>query len=156
MREVIFYRMTPDATVPTLANKSAIGYDLYALEDVIIPSAKVVAIRTGIVAKAPWGYHFELCLRSGTPVKKSGLVLANGIGIIDPDYCGPEDEIKILVLNTNPVEDSGWAWGPIKIKKGERIAQLILRENVTADIREGNYEALKASDSRGGFGSTGE
>ena len=90
-----------DATLPNVATAESAGYDLYLCQDELLGPGSVTLLRTGIVAKPPPGYHFELCLRSSVPVKCPGLVLANGIGVIDADYCGAEDEIKIPVLNTD-------------------------------------------------------
>ena len=71
-------------------------------------------------------------------------MLANGIGIIDQDYCGKNDEIKVLIYNfTN---------NTVTVKKKERIAQAILVKIARASFTEANETKTK---SRGGFGSTG-
>ncbi|KXK11956.1 MAG: Deoxyuridine 5'-triphosphate nucleotidohydrolase [Microgenomates bacterium OLB23] len=72
-------------------------------------------------------------------------MVANSIGIIDQDYCGDEDEIKLQVLN--------FSEQPVTVEKGERIAQgMLMRiEKVDEFVVHNNMSEV----SRGGFGSTG-
>ena len=70
--------------------------------------------------------------------------MGNGIGIVDRDYCGPNDEIKIQVFNIKKE--------PVKIEKGERIAQAVFVRIEKPSVEE--MENLENSASRGGFGST--
>ena len=83
-----------------------------------------------------------VALRSSTPRKK-GLHKPHGIGVIDNDYCGDEDEVKVQVFNSTDKE--------VVVEKGERIAQGIF---VKIDKFEWD-EVEKMGKSRGGFGSTG-
>jgi dUTP pyrophosphatase len=80
--------------------------------------------------------------RSSTPLKR-GLMVANGVGVVDPDYCGPDDEVKIAVMN--------FTTAPAAVRAGDRIAQGILLAAPRVTWEEA--EELRA-DSRGGFGST--
>ena len=68
----------------------------------------------------------------------------NGVGIIDRDYCGDNDEIKFAALN--------FTKGDVVIEKGTRIAQLMILKADAIDISE--VEHLGNED-RNGFGSTG-
>jgi dUTP pyrophosphatase len=81
--------------------------------------------------------------RSSTPLKR-GLMVANGVGVVDPDYCGPGDEVKIAVLNVTTA--------PVTIRQGDRIAQGIFLPAPRVTWEE--TDALGTS-SRGGFGGTG-
>lgn len=81
--------------------------------------------------------------RSSTPRKK-GLTPPHGFGVIDQDYCGPEDEIKIQVYN--------FSGDAVTIKKGEKIAQGVF---VRVDKFEWEEVDNMDNDTRGGFGSTG-
>lgn len=145
---VYFSKITEGAIFPTIATDGSVGYDLYTSEDVYIDSGNVVLVGTGIVAVPPDGYHFELVLRSSTPKKHKGLVLANSIGIIDSDYVGQKDEIKIMLLNTTP--KMFFIKSSIYIPKHQKIAQLLLRENIVFPSYELPMENL--GKSRGGFG----
>jgi dUTP pyrophosphatase len=134
-----------DATIPLPAygTDEAAGFDLAAAHDVVVGAGKIALIRTGLVIEVPSGYFLGIFARSSTPLKR-GLQVANGVGVIDPDYSGPNDEVMIQVLNFTP-ED-------VTIKRGDRLAQgiVLAAPRVTwdevSDIR---------SVTRGGFGATG-
>ncbi|HPU94850.1 MAG TPA: dUTP diphosphatase, partial [Candidatus Gracilibacteria bacterium] len=100
-------------------------------------------IPANIVVEVPAGYMLIVASRSSTP-KKKGLSTPHGFGIIDHDYCGPEDEVKIQVFNfTDDV---------VSIMRGEKIAQ-----GVFVRIDKFEWEEVNEirEESRGGFGSTG-
>ena len=73
-------------------------------------------------------------------------MIANGVGVIDEDYCGDKDEIGVQVLN--------FSQSDVEVKKGERIAQAILVK--IAKVDEFIPVDSMNADSRGGFGSTGK
>ena len=81
--------------------------------------------------------------RSSTPLRR-GLMIANGVGVIDADYCGATDEVKIAVLN--------FTAEPVTVKMGDRIAQGILLPITRVEWDE---SAAPERNARGGFGSTG-
>ena len=148
-----FTKIHPDAILPTYGTKESVGLDLYLVEDVRIAPGELVLARTGLVVKPPLGTYFELVLRSSVAIKNPGLVLANSIGIIDPDYSGPTDELKIALLDTRFVTEAFSGWKFYHFKKGDRIAQLILREAQRVRVKE---RKETSSTKRGGFGSTGD
>jgi len=129
--------------LPTYATAESAGFDLSASADVIIAPRQIALIPTGLVIEVPTGYFLGIFARSSTPLKR-GLVVANGVGVIDPDYAGPDDEVRIQVLNITTAE--------VTIKRGDRLAQGIVlpAPRVTwdevSDMRQ---------ETRGGFGSTG-
>jgi dUTP pyrophosphatase len=129
---------------PEYQTEGAVAFDLYVREETIVEPFKPTLIPLNIVVKTPPGYFFLLAARSSLPLKKN-LMVANSIGIIDQDYCGEEDEIKLQVLN--------FTQEPIKVEKGERIAQGMV---IKIDKVEEFVQHEKMSEvSRGGFGSTG-
>jgi dUTP pyrophosphatase len=100
-------------------------------------------VRTGLVIEVPSGYFLGIFARSSTPLKR-GLMVANGVGVIDPDYSGPKDEVLIAVLNFTR-ED-------VHIARGDRLAQGI----VLPAPRVSWDEVSEIRDTtRGGFGATG-
>ena len=104
--------------------------------------------------ESPPDFYFKIHIRSGFAIK-NGISLANDVGIVDEDYCGPDDEVKIgLIRHYNPADPH--LEEPFMIKKGTRIAQIIFEQNTMMDIE---WEEQQSSDfagkSRGGFGSTG-
>jgi len=91
----------------------------------------------------PTGHFLAIFARSSTPLKR-GLAVANGVGVIDPDYSGPNDEVMIQVLNFTKAD--------VVVRRGDRLAQAIVLPapriswNEVDEIRE---------VTRGGFGATG-
>jgi dUTP pyrophosphatase len=134
-----------DSTVPLPAygTHESAGFDLAAAHDLVIGPRQIALVRTGLVIEVPSGHFLAIFARSSTPLKR-GLLVANGVGVIDPDYSGPNDEIMIQVLNITDRE--------VTITRGARLAQGIVlpAPRVTweevAEIREAT---------RGGFGATG-
>lgn len=136
-------RIDQSLPLPSYQTKGSVGFDLYARETVKISPFKPTLIPLNTIVKIPKGYMLLLACRSSLPLKK-GLMVANGVGIIDQDYCGEEDELKLQVINfTNK---------PVVVGKGERIAQGILVKIARPKIKE--VKKMKKK-SRGGFGSTG-
>lgn len=130
--------------LPAPATGRSAGVDLAAAADVEIPPHSIRLVGTGLVIAVPEGHFLGIFARSSTPLKK-GLMVANGVGVIDADYCGPGDEIKIQVLN---ITDA-----PVKVSRGDRLAQGIVLPCPRIEWEE--VEDIAAA-TRGGFGSTGQ
>lgn len=81
----------PEVNLPKRATAGAAGYDFECAEDTLCPPHSITLIPTGIKCKIDHGYYLQIALRSSTP-KKKGLMLANGIGVIDEDYYGTDDK----------------------------------------------------------------
>ena len=136
-------RLSPHVPLPSYGTSGAAAFDLAASTDTIVPPHAIALVPTGLVVKVPEGHFLAILARSSTPLKR-GLMVANGVGVIDSDYCGPADEVKIQVIN---VTDA-----PVHVAAGDRIAQGM----VLAAPRVVFVEAAAADGpSRGGFGSTG-
>lgn len=135
-------RLRPSVPLPVYASEGAAGFDLAAAEDAEIPPGRIKLVGTGLVVAVPEGYFLGIFARSSTPFKR-GLAVANGVGVLDPDYRGPGDELKIQLLNITAET--------IVVKAGDRLAQGILLQAPRVTFVEGAPAAL----SRGGFGSTG-
>jgi len=141
--QIKFHKLSPEVPTPVYQTDGAVAFDLAANVDVVIPAGEVAIVPTGLVIETPKGFALVLASRSSLPRKK-GLNLANGIGVVDQDYCGPKDEIGILVRN--------FTEQPVEIKKGERLAQGMFVRVEKAEFVE--TEKPHAEQSRGGFGST--
>lgn len=133
----------PGASLPKYHTTESAGFDLAASQDAIVQPGEVAKIPTGLIIEAPKGHFLLIAARSSLPLKK-GLAMANGIGIVDPDYAGPSDEIHIIVHNFTKL--------PVEVKKGERLAQGIFIKSDQVEWDE--VGELRGSD-RGGIGSTG-
>ena len=136
-------RLDAAVGLPAAATPKAAGFDLAAAADVEVPARGIKLIGTGLVIGVPDGYFLGIFARSSMPLKR-GLMVANGVGVIDADYCGPGDEIRIQVLNLTDT--------PVKVVKGERLAQGIVLPCPRIDWEE---VTEMAAPTRGGFGSTG-
>lgn len=171
--KVKIYRINKDLPLPKQANDGDAGFDVFASGDYLFTTDEISLIPLGIIAEAPKGFHFKLCLRSSMAYKR-GFSLANGVGIIDHQFCGPKDEIKIMLKSPSLqwLEQKGYVLIEkgerfdivinqkgyqelMLIKKGERVGQLILEKNNEIDWVEQDSEDF-AGKSRGGFGSSGK
>lgn len=133
----------PEAQLPVRATKKSAGYDFFVAEDVEVRPHEIKLVPTGIKAQIDDGYWLQLAVRSSTP-KKLGLMLANGIGIIDGDYYNnPDNEGHIMfqVYNINNLS-------PVTLHKGDRIGQGVFVPYAVVD--DDNTTAVRT----GGFGST--
>ncbi len=132
-----------EGVMPQYANSNAAGMDLCIKteEDLIIESGGHAFIHTGFYAEIPEGHFGLVAIRSGLGAK--GLMLSNGIGVIDSDYRG---EIRIPLFNHSDKA--------MKLEDGERVAQMIILPYVRAELEE--KESLEGTE-RGnlGFGSSG-
>jgi dUTP pyrophosphatase len=135
----------PDAIIPTYAYPSDSGFDLYALESVVIKSFGREAIPTGIKVSFDEGYEIQVRPKSGLALNM-GLTVLNTPGTVDQGYTG---EIKVIVFNTNN--------NSVMIEKGMKIAQGVL-----CPVIQGKYVKINEVNSVGekdrnnnGFGSTG-
>ena len=136
-------RIDKDLPLPKYETGGSVGFDVLARQDTVASPRSVALIPANIIVEVPQNYMLVISLRSSTP-KKKGLIMPHGIGVIDHDYCGPHDEIKIQVYN---VTDA-----PVEVLRGEKIAQGIF---VHIDKFEWNEAEEIREKSRGGFGSTG-
>ena len=134
-----------DKTLPLPERKTegAAAFDLVARKEIVIPSGVVEYVPLNVILAVPDGFVLHLFARSGT--HKKGLILANGVGVIDSDYCGNDDEVTAAYYNFSDA--------PVTVERGERIAQGIIRKYEVVDWEE---VELMEKPSRGGFGTTGK
>jgi len=129
---------------PTYKTLQSAGADLAASERVSIAPDEIILVSTGVYLTDENKHGvgaFLLFARSSLAYKK-GLLLANGVGLIDVDY---EGEIKVMLYNKTKKY--------VTIEKGERIAQLVGMDNAALPLVHGF--ATEESERLGGFGSTG-
>lgn len=136
-------RIEKDLPLPEYQTGGSVAFDLYARKDVTIGPKENVLIPTNIIVETPPGYMLMVALRSSTPGRK-GLMKSNGVGIIDQDYAGEEDEVLMQVYNFTDKE--------VEVKRGERVGQAMF---VRIDKAEFDEVSHMNEESRGGVGSTG-
>lgn len=135
-------RVDKSLPLPRYETEGSVGFDLLCRESAEIAPQEIALIPANVIVETPPGYMLMICMRSSTP-RKVGLMMAQGLGIIDNDYCGEEDELKIQVYNFTDE--------PVMIERGSRIAQAIF---VRVGTAEWNEVDQMTTLSRGGFGST--
>lgn len=135
-------RIHPGAIIPSYGTEKSAAFDLTTAELAAIPGKSHGRIPIGLVFGLPPGHVLHIFARSST-FPRYGLMLANGVGVIDEDYSGPEDEISLLVYNAQDKE--------IAIPAGTRLAQAIVYPRPKIEFEEGPAQG----PSRGGYGSTG-
>ena len=136
-------RLDPDLPIPRYAHEGDAGLDLLSAVDVELKPGERTRVPTGIAIALPEGCAGFVLARSGRALRE-GLALPNAPGLIDSGYRG---EIQVVVVNLDPSD-------PIYIRRGEKIAQLVIQRVEGADIEV--VDELPGSQ-RGeeGFGSTG-
>ena len=133
-----------DIPLPRYMSDSASGLDLRAAvkDEIVLASGKRVLVPTGLFIEVPPGYEAEIRPRSGLAVKY-GLSIVNAPGTIDADYRG---EVGIILINLGDE--------PFIIRRGERIAQMVIKEIVRAELLE-EGQLSETGRNSGGFGHTG-
>lgn len=136
-------RLDLDLPLPAYAHAGDAGIDLLAAEDVTLKPGERAAVPTGIAVAISEGYAGFVHARSGRALGE-GLALVNAPGLIDSGYRG---EVKVVCVNLDPSE-------PVYLKRGEKIAQLVVQPVEKAELHEVT-ELPGSLRGTGGFGSTG-
>jgi len=133
-----------DLPLPAYESEGSSGMDIRASlgEPLLLKPGEIKFIPTGLAISVPFGYEAQIRPRSGL-ARHHGIGIVNSPGTIDADYRG---EIGIVLIN--------WGNEPFTIKRGDRIAQMIISKVYRADFDE--VDALDQTDrGHGGFGHTG-
>jgi dUTP pyrophosphatase len=173
-------KLHPDAVIPSYAHAGDSGFDLVAVEDVIVTPGQTVKVRTGLAFDIPSGYELQVRPRSGVSAKTK-LRVSNTPGTVDASYRG---EVMVLVDNISlpeyvvdendhfvtknltayPIRIDGkldepsrvnlYPVGTYIIRKGDRICQGVIVPVIRVDIIEADElsDTVRGAD---GFGSTG-
>ena len=132
-----------DNPMPCYKNSGDSGMDICSNQNVEVLAFNWKLISTGIYLEIPEEYEVQVRSRSGLVVKY-GLMVLNSPGTIDSGYRG---EIGVILMNHNHFS--------YKVKKGDRIAQLVMVPIIIAEIEE-VIELSETERNEGGFGSTGK
>jgi len=134
-----------DIPLPGYATEGSSGLDVRAAveQEIVLAPGKVALVPTNLSVEIPAGYEIQVRPRSGLAAKHS-IGILNSPGTIDSDYRG---EVKIIMMNFSE-ED-------FPIKRGERIAQLVISKVYRAEFIE-KKELNDSERGGGGFGHTGK
>jgi dUTP pyrophosphatase len=141
--EVLLTRLDPGVPVPSYARPGDAGADLVSTSDVVIAPGERAIVGTGVAVAIPEGYAGFVHPRSGLAARV-GLSVVNTPGTIDSGYRG---EIKVCLINHDLRE-------PIELRRGDRVAQLVIQRVEHAEFREVT-ELAGSPRGAGGYGSTG-
>lgn len=136
-------RFDKSLPLPEYKTPGAAGFDLCAREEMVIAPHAIGYVPLNVAIEPPEGYFVLLAARSS--LHKKGLMCANGIGIIDRDYSGNEDEYKAVLHNYTDQQ--------VTVRAGDRLMQGVFVPHMRAEWEEVEDMGNK---SRGGFGTTGE
>jgi dUTP pyrophosphatase len=136
-------RLDPGLPLPAYAHPGDAGADLCAAEDVELPPGGRATVGTGVAVAVPEGHAAFVHPRSGL-ASRHGITVVNAPGTVDTGYRG---EIRVVLLNTDQTE-------PFTVRRGDRIAQLVVQPVTRARIVE-VAELPATPRGEGGFGSTG-
>ena len=139
---VKFRRISADATLPSYAHEGDAGMDLSSAVELSVPPGGRAVVGTGLVMMLPPGYEAQVRPRSGLAARR-GVTVLNTPGTIDSGYRG---EVGVILAN--------FGNEPFEVRKGDRIAQLVVAPVVRAEVEESD-EADSTERGTGGFGSTG-
>lgn len=159
--EIYVERINEEAVLPQYAHEGDAGMDLYSVSDVVIAPGETVLVHTGLKFAIPQGFEVQIRPRSGISLN-TPLRIPNAPGTIDSGYRG---EICIIMENSSPesyseepellLTEKGNKKGPYHIRKGDRIAQMVVARYETAQFRITESVDTIGIDREGGFGSTG-
>jgi deoxyuridine 5'-triphosphate nucleotidohydrolase len=145
--KVVLKQFDQSLPKPEYKTAGAAAIDLYAREETVIPAGGIGYVPLNIALQLPKNHWALLSARSS--LHKRGLMLANGIGVGDYDYRGPNDEYLAALYNFTSKD--------VVVEKAERIVQLIVmnREPVELELVSDFDKSNPETKDRGGFGSTG-
>lgn len=141
---VNYNKVHPDAVEPTYGTPLSAGFDLAICEAVELFGGMSQVYSTGLIIQAPEDHMLLIAPRSST-FKKWGVTLGNTVGIVDEDYCGPEDIMRLYLHNPGRAM--------VVIPAGTRLAQGIFVPVTRASFM---LTDLSLAETRGGWGSTGD
>ncbi|MBN1585610.1 dUTP diphosphatase [Candidatus Uhrbacteria bacterium] len=142
--KLLVKRVDTGLPLPEYQTGGSVAFDLSARQDTVIQPGSVGRIPSNLIVRVPEGHFLLVASRSSTPTRK-GLSVPHGIGVIDQDFSGPEDELLVQVRNFTD--------RPVTVSRGERIAQAMVVPVVRCGLEETDDAVTR--ETRGGFGSTG-
>lgn len=145
VKKLHYKKIHPKAVEPKYNYPTDSGFDLYSVEEVVIPPFGRALVPTGLVLQFDEGFEIQVRPKSGLAINQ-GLTVLNTPGTVDQGYTG---EIQVIIFNTNDKE--------VKISEGMKIAQGVL-----CPVQNGKFVSVEEisdikNKDRGdkGFGSTG-
>jgi dUTP pyrophosphatase len=140
---VLLQRLDPGLPPPAYAHDGDAGADLFTAVDVTLAPGQRMTVPTGVALALPPGWAGFVHPRSGLAARH-GLTVVNAPGTVDAGYRG---EIQVVLLNTDTTQ-------PVVLRRGDRIAQLVVQPVARARFEEVD-QLPESARGAGGFGSSG-
>jgi dUTP pyrophosphatase len=141
--DVLIQRLDPELPAPAYAHPGDAGADICTAVDIELGPGERMLVPTGLAIALPAGYAAFVHPRSGL-AHRFGVGIVNAPGTVDAGYRG---EIQVVLVNHDPER-------PVVLRRGDRIAQLVIQRVELARFHE--VESLPGSArGTGGHGSTG-
>jgi dUTP pyrophosphatase len=141
--QVDIKRFDQSLPLPAYQTPGAAAMDLSVRKGGVVPPKGMLYLPLNIALKPPAGHFVLMAARSS--LHKRGLMMANNVAIFDEDYCGDNDEYKVVLYNFTDQ--------PVTVEKGDRLAQIVV---LPYDKVEWQEVASLGNPDRGGYGTTGK
>lgn len=143
LRKIKVNILKKDFILPSYAHEADAGLDLYSTEDIILSPQERKIVGCGFSIAIPEGFLGAIAPRSGLAIEY-GITVLNSWGVVDPSYRG---EVSVILINLGNRE--------VLLKKGSKIAQLIIVPYEKIELLAGNEKLDSTDRGEKGFGSTG-
>lgn len=150
-------KLHKDAIIPKYAHEGDSGFDLFALEEIVIPAGETKLIGTGLSFEIPLGWELQVRPRSGLSLK-TPLRISNSPGTVDASFRGEVCIILTNIADNHYKSEFGnliYGCGDQHIKKGDRIAQGVICPIIQAEFELAD-DLENTERGSNGFGSTGQ
>lgn len=139
----IEFKLKLNAQTPSKAHTTDAAFDLYSMENAIVPAGSGCKVQTGVSVNIPEGFVGLVFSRSGMGVK--GIRLSNCVGVIDAGYQG---DVSVLVHNDTEID--------YYVNFGDKIAQIAFFPIPEVELQYVEEFSAKTARGEKGFGSTGK
>lgn len=138
--------MFGDDMIPTKKTPKAGAFDVRTPHAFRFRDRETITIETGLIIECPKGYDYRLRIRSSLAAK--GIIMTTGVGLIDEDYCGQDDQLHLIFHNLSGFEQEFDAL--------ERVAQInFVEKPEEIQLVKTSINHFRKNETRGGLGSTG-
>lgn len=131
------------------------AFDLLAYENIVLHYGHEIMIDTGLVFDLEeFGPEYHLLVLPRSSSSKHGIRIKNTVGLIDFDYRGPNDTLKVILFRDDPSHQQRKNVNHIVCNKGDAFAQVVVQRHAIVELEEVDKNSWPDYTTRGGFGST--
>lgn len=131
---------------PTRKSAKAGAYDVHLPDSLVLEPSETSTVPTGLIIECPKGYDYRVRVRSS--VAAQGVIMTTGVGLIDEDYCGAEDELHFILHNLSKER--------VIFERFARVGQInFVKKPPEIVFQSEPLSYFEDNETRGGIGSTG-